>query len=1007
MRSHLANAFTDSTDRRRSLIALILLAIVGYAGNCFPIPIVYSVDFIFGSIATSIAVRLYGTNWGVLVAAIVSLHTLVLWKHPYAIFIFTAEALWVGWGLRHKSQNLLLLDTLYWGFLGIPLVWLFYGGILGFETSSVWLVALKQGVNGIFNALIASLLLTNLPLYRWAARSQFAKTLSFEQTLLNLLVAFVFIPTLCLIVLDSRDTTARKEAQIATNLQAAATHIANALGQWYQINDKSLQELAIAARRERGTDKLPAQVLLAQRISPALQDLYITDANDRPIVATSEMDRQNFSALANRSPNTSNSPVEIIRTADKLTLFQSVPIGPTDRPKGYMIAQLDSRFLLDLLQAHTFSVSIHSILLDDLNRVILSTSPDFPPGQVFDRDQSGKRKGLDTEMYYWEPTGMPMLARRNRAFYGQTAIVSEDLPWKVAIETPLRPTLVELNQLYINNLATLLLIAVSAVVLAHLTSRRFVRPIWQLAQLTTNLPNNLLKRQEIAWPTSRVMEMNALTGNFQQMARTLEQKFQELQQASNQIQQAKDTADRANLAKSDFLASMSHELRTPLNGILGYAQILQASSTLTPKERKGVKTIERCGVHLLALINEVLDLSKIEAGKMELNPSAIDLPQLLTEIVDVCQIRAEQKAIDLIYVPSPQLPARVLVDEKRLRQVSINLLGNAIKFTDRGEVTFRVDVTRQEEQEIDLRFQVEDTGVGIDPAQLETIFLPFEQAGDSDRQTEGTGLGLNISQKILHLMGSSLQVRSQLGRGSTFWFEVTLPVLAQSTALANEVNGGECKIVGYVGRQRTILVVDDREDNRSVLVNLLEPLGFKVVEASDGLQGLDRAIAIHPDAILTDRMMPILDGLEMTQRLRQLPDTAEVPIAICSASISASDRQQSLEAGANAFLPKPVQLSALLEVLEGGLGLEWVRDQSSMAQQHLSATTAQMVVPGQDELAHLYDLAHQGRILALRKQIAQLEQSDAQLLPFVGTIKDLADRFQVEKIQQLIAQYLR
>jgi signal transduction histidine kinase/DNA-binding NarL/FixJ family response regulator len=1007
MRSHLANAFTDSTDRRRSLIALILLAIVGYAGNCFPIPIVYSIDFIFGSIATLIAVRLYGSRWGTLVAAIVSLHTIVLWKHPYAIFIFMAEALWVGWGLRHKSQNLLLLDALYWGCIGLPLVWLFYSGILGFEASSVWLVGLKQAVNGIFNALMASLLLTNLPLYRWTARPQFAKTLSFEQTLLNLLVAFVFIPTLCLIVLDSRDTTARKEAQIATNLQAAATHIANALDQWYKVNDKSLQELAIATRRERGTDKLPAQVLLAQRISPALQDLYITDANDLLIVATSEIDRQNFSALAKRSPNTSGSPVEIIRTADKLTLLQSVPIGPTDRPKGYAIAQLDSRFLLDLLQAHTFSFSINSILLDDLNRVILSTSPDFPLGQVFDRRQSGKLQVLNDGRYYWEPKGMPMLARRNHAFYGQTVIVSEDLPWMVAIETPLRPTLVELNQLYINNLATLLLIAISAVVLAHLTSRRFVRPIWQLAQLTTNLPNNLLDRREIVWPTSRVMEMNALTGNFQQMARTLEQKFQELHQAASQIQQAKDTADHANLAKSDFLASMSHELRTPLNGILGYAQILQASSTLTPKERKGVKTIERCGVHLLELINEVLDLSKIEAGKMELNPSAIDLSRLLTEVVDVCQIRAEQKAIDLIYLPSPQLPARVLADEKRLRQVSINLLGNAIKFTDRGAVTFRVDVIRDGEQAIDLRFQIEDTGVGIDSAQLETIFLPFEQAGDSDRQAEGTGLGLNISQKILYLMGSNLQVRSQLGQGSTFWFEVTLPVVAHSTDLTNEVNGDECEIIGYVGRQRTILVVDDQQDNRSVLVHLLEPLGFKVVEASDGLQGFEQAIALQPDAILTDRMMPVLDGLEMTQKLRQLPEMAEVPIAICSASISASDRQQSLAAGANAFLSKPLQLSALLEVLQVYLGLEWVRVSSSRQQQPLSATATQMVVPGRDELARLYDLAHQGRILALRKQIAQLEQSDTQFLPFVGTIKDLADRFQVEKIQQLIAQYLQ
>ena len=183
MRSHFANAFQDSTDRRRSQIALLILAIAGYAGNCFPIPLVHSIDFIFGSIATLIAVRLYGSGWGTLVAAIASLHTLVIWRHPYAILIFMVEALSIGWGLRHKSQNLLLLAALYWACIGLPLVWLFYGGILGFEVSSVWLVGLKQAVNGMLDALIASFVLTNLPLDRWAARPQFAKTLTFEQTL--------------------------------------------------------------------------------------------------------------------------------------------------------------------------------------------------------------------------------------------------------------------------------------------------------------------------------------------------------------------------------------------------------------------------------------------------------------------------------------------------------------------------------------------------------------------------------------------------------------------------------------------------------------------------------------------------------------------------------------------------------------------------------------------------------------------------------------------------------
>ncbi|MCC3451041.1 MAG: response regulator [Microcoleus sp. PH2017_39_LGB_O_B] len=713
------------------------------------------------------------------------------------------------------------------------------------------------------------------------------------------------------------------------------------------------------------------------------------------------------------------------QTTKKATIALTQPIYNSD---GNLLGVQNNIFRISKIHSFLNNLQVNqtgqTFIIDRSGNLIASSTIEEP--YIIDRKKNELQQipAVKSENYVMRQTAQAILERLgtfnniaesqqldfmlgNQRQFIQISTINDKrgIDWIGVIVVPESTFMAQINA----NTRTTIILCLGALVLATVlgiyTSQWIADPILKLQQASEAIATGELDRTvEI----NDIKELAGLARSFNQMAAQLKTSFTVLEarvaERTLELQQAKELADNANAAKSEFLANMSHELRTPLNGILGYAQILQRSEPLTSKGSNGVNIIYQCGSHLLTLINDILDLSKIEAGKLEIYPASFYFPSFLQSVVEINSIRAQQKGITFDFLPDDNLPMGVLADEKRLRQVLINLLSNAIKFTNQGSVTFLVErvETTDLQDFCTLRFSVKDTGVGITPQQLEQIFQPFEQVGDIKKQSEGTGLGLAISHKIVSLMGSEIKVESISGEGSTFSFEVELPEEKDWAADSRVVSQGT--ILGYAGKRRKILLIDDRWENRSVLLNLLEPIGFKIIEASDGQEGLQQVLQTAPDLIITDLSMPVMDGFEFLHSLRSHPELQHHIVLVSSASVFEIDRLNSIKAGGNNFLPKPIQAEILLEQVQKYLKLEWIY-QDPKDEQLWELDVAQEIKPPSDAiLTQLAQLAKMGDLEEVMEVAQQI--SDGDNAAFVRELIQMAEACEIKQLRAFIQQYL-
>lgn len=904
-------------------LTLFLLILGGVAGNYLKITLLFNVDFLLGSICTMLVVRWFGLGWGLLSAFLAGSYTYVLWNHPYALIIILGEAAVAGVFYPKRSSNMLFVDAIYWLFIGMPLVWIFYHYVMGMEVLDVLMVMFKQGLNGIFNTLIAVLVASGISAIGTHQMFPREQRLVFRNLVAITLLSFILFPSLAGIIAASRYELARTEQTVSSELTRTTESTRELLGSWLRENGQAVDALAYLAEESGDlTDFHLKYFMRALRTShPSFLRLGLCDARavsvlvepavdeaGRPGVGRDYSERPYFQELKHTlEPVISNT---IISRPDQRTplVLLATPILMDGELGGYAFAAVNLTQFQTMLKKVAQPLSAEAAILDAGGLVVAGTRPKTVIGRSFDRfPPDTLHEGPYGLMQFIPGVGrnISIMQRWKDSTYVKILDMEYPKGWKLILEIPATQFQETLFTANLGWMGMVTLLVFLTAVLSHALSQRMVRSLKALQETTIDLPSRIAEGSgTAAWPKSAIYEVHELVENFRSISKMLAGMFQELQ--------------KADLAKNEFLAVMSHEIRTPMNAILGMTE-LSLQEELPPEVRDQIETVRDSAHLLLGILNDILDFSKIEAGRIELEDLSFNLHDQLETLVRTMEIQCRKKGIYLRLSISPGVPEAVRGDPLRLGQVLNNLVSNAIKFTETGGVTVKVEIdpatpeAEPMDETIHLVFSVTDTGIGIPPDKQDRVFETFRQVDSTtSRRYGGSGLGLAICHRLVTLMGGRIRLESDEGKGSRFLF--TLPFKPGDPDRIESAQP-EAHVLPASNRiPADLLLAEDNPTNIKVATLALKRLGYRVTVAQTGLEVIEIIKKARFDLVLMDLEMPGMDGMETTRRLRsgEGGEAAEkVPVIAMTAHALAGFRKQALEAGMNDYVTKPVNFPEL------------------------------------------------------------------------------------------------